>query len=245
MAEERQQETTQPTVEVTEEESSVDRLLGLVNMTKPTSAIDIEQFSDSDLDSEAGGRMAAAVRVFLDAVAKSRTVERVDKNMIDSYIAELDKKLGEQLNDILHQEKFQQLESAWRGLKFLVDRTNFRSNIKIEILDVSKDALRDDFEDVPEAVMSGLYRHVYSDEYDTPGGEPIAAMIANYNFDAKAPDIALLQNVSKVAAAAHCPFIAAAIHEIFGVDTVDKVPSIPDLTPIFETGQYTKWRSFR
>lgn len=74
MAEERQQETTQPT----EEESSVDRLLGLVKMTKPTSAIDIEQFSDSELDSEDGGRMAAAVRVFLDAVAKSRTVERVD-----------------------------------------------------------------------------------------------------------------------------------------------------------------------
>lgn len=246
MAEERQQEAGQPTVEVTEEESSVDRLLNLVNVTKPTSVVDIEQFSDSEAESEAGGRIAAAVRVFLDAVAQSsQIVERVDKNMIDFYIAELDRKLGEQLDEILHHEKLQQLESAWRGLKFLVDRTNFRSNIKIEILDISKDALREDFEYLSEVVQSGLYHHVYGEEYDTPGGEPIAAMIANYEFGASAPDIALLQNVSKVAAAAHCTFIAAASHRMFGVDRVDGISSIPDLENIFETGQYAKWRSFR
>jgi len=243
-----QEAREQAAAEETTELSAVDRLLGAVKVAKPTSEIDIAKFSEADAASEAGTSnvVAAAVRVFLDSVSKSsQAVDRVDKNLIDFYIAELDKKLGAQLDEILHAEKFQQLESAWRGLKFVVDRTNFRANIKLEILDVSKDMLRNDFEDVPEAVQSGLYQHVYKEEYDTPGGEPVGAIVANYDFDATAPDIALLQEVSKVAAAAHCPFLAAASHKMFSVDSVEDVPSVPDLEPIFEQGKYTKWRSFR
>lgn len=248
MAEERrqQEQVAEVTEETVQEASPVDRLLKLVKVEKPTSVVDIEQFSDSEAVSEAGDRITAAVRVFLDAVAKtSQKVDRIDQNLIDAHIAELDRKLGEQLDEVLHHEKFQQLESAWSGLHFLVDRTNFRSNIEVEILDVSKDALLEDFEDVPEPVLSGLYEHVYNQEYDTPGGNPISATIANYEFDASPQDIALMQNVSKVAAAAHCPFIAAASSKFFGMDTVDEVTAVPDLGAIFETAQYTKWRSFR
>ena len=101
-----------------------------------------------------------------------------------------------------------------------MDKTDFRQNVKIELLDLSKDDLRQDFEDAPEIIQSGLYQHTYTAEYDTPGGEPIAALISAYEFDASAQDVALLRNISKVSAAAHMPFIGSAGPEILpqGVD---------------------------
>ena len=78
-----------------------------------------------------------------------------------------------------------------------------------EILDVSKEDLRQDFEDAPELIQSGLYWHTYTAEYDTPGGEPIGSVISSYEFDASPQDVALLRNISKVSAAAHMPFIGS------------------------------------
>ena len=99
-----------------------------------------------------------------------------------------DSSFSEQMDEILHHPDFQSAESAWRGLRLLVDRTDFRENIKLEILSASKQDLLDDFEDSPELVQSGLYKHIYSAEYGQFGGEPVAALIANYFFDPSAPD---------------------------------------------------------
>src|SRR6185295_14835658 len=108
--------------------------------------------------------------------------QKADKKMVDGMIAELDTKLSRQLDEVLHAPAFQKLESAWRGLKLLVDRTDFRENVKINILNCSKEDLLTDFEDSPEIVKSGLYRTVYTGEYGQFGGEPYGAMIANYDF---------------------------------------------------------------
>lgn len=171
--------------------------------------------------------------------------EKVDKKIVDGMIAEIDKKLSVQIDEILHNEDVQKLESAWRGLKFVVDRTNFRENIKLEMLSVSKDDLLEDFEDSPEVVKSGLYKHAYSNEYGQFGGEPIAAIIANYDFGPGPQDIKLLQNAASVAAMAHAPFIAAAGPQFFGVDSMEELPRLKDLSSIFEGPQYAKWQSFR
>ena len=106
-------------------------------------------------------------------------------------IAEIDQKLSRSSTQILHNEEFQKLESAWRGLKFVVDRTDFRQNIKIEMLNVSKDDLLTDFEDSPEVVKSGLYKHVYTAEYGQFGGKPVGAIVANYDFGPGRQDVKL------------------------------------------------------
>lgn len=171
--------------------------------------------------------------------------EKVNKNLVDHMIAELDKKLSVQLDEILHNKDFQTLESSWRGLKFVVDKTNFRENIKLELLNVSKEDLLDDFEEAPEVVKSGLYKHVYTAEYGQFGGKPIGAMIANYDFGPSAPDIKLLQNVASVGAMAHSPFIAAAGPQFWGEEDFSKLPNFKDLKAIFEGPKYLKWQSFR
>jgi type VI secretion system protein ImpC len=178
-------------------------------------------------------------------VTPAHAGEKVHQSVVNEMIAEIDKKLSSQVDAILHHSDVQKLESAWRGLKFAIDRTNFRENIKMQILNVSKDDLLADFEDAPEITKSGLYKQVYTAEYGQFGGEPFGAMVANYEFSASSPDIALMQNVSAVGAMAHTPFIASAGPKFFGEDDFLKMPNLKDLHAIFEGPQYAKWNSFR
>ena len=170
---------------------------------------------------------------------------RVHQSVINQMISELDGRMSRQINEILHHPEVQKLESSWRGLKFLVDRTNFRENIKVEVLNVSKDDLLNDFEDSPEVVKSGLYKHVYTAEYGQFGGEPFGAMVANYEMTAHPQDIKLLQYAGSVSSMAHAPFIAAAGPKFFGEESFDSLPNLKDLKSIFEAPQYAKWRAFR
>ena len=171
--------------------------------------------------------------------------EKVNKAVVDQMIAAIDEKLSVQVDQILHHDDVQKLESAWRGLKYVVDKTNFRENIKLEMLSVSKDDLLEDFEDSPEVVKSGLYQHCYVAEYGQFGGNPIGAMIANYDFGPGPQDIKLLQYTASVAAMAHAPFIAAAGPQFFGIDDYQDLPGLKDLDSLFEGPTYTKWRGFR
>lgn len=178
-------------------------------------------------------------------VEPGKMVDKVTKAVVDQMIAGLDKKLSLQVDAILHTPEVQKIESAWRSLKFLVDRTDFRENIKIELLNVSKEDLLEDFEDAPEIPKSGLYKTVYTAEYGQFGGQPYAAMIGNYEFGPGPQDMKLLQNVASVAAMAHAPFISAAGPEFFGLDDFNGLPQLKDLKSTFEGPQYAKWQSFR
>ncbi|WP_341705894.1 type VI secretion system contractile sheath large subunit [Halopseudomonas sp.] len=171
--------------------------------------------------------------------------EPVKKALVDRMIAEIDSKLSRQVDSILHHPNFQQLESAWRGLKLLVDRTDFRENIRIELISASKQDLLDDFEDSPELVQSGLYKHVYTAEYGQFGGQPVGAMIANYQFGPGTQDIRLLQQVAGVASMAHAPFIAAAGPAFFGLDSFNGLPDLKDLQDHFDSPRFSKWQGFR
>lgn len=188
----------------------------------------------------------AGLQAFLEEMCKpERQGAKVSGNLVDEMIASIDERLSRQVDAILHNEDFKRLESSWRSLKFLVDRTDFRENIKVEVLNVSKQDLLDDFEDAPEVPKSGLYRRVYTAEYGQFGGQPYGAMVANYDFGPGPQDIKLLQYTAGVAAMAHAPFLAAAGMDFFGIESWDKLPNLKDLHSIFEMPQYTKWQSFR
>ncbi len=171
--------------------------------------------------------------------------EKVDRAFVDAMIAELDKKISKQVDCIVHHEEFQKLESAWRGLKFVVDRTDFRENIKVEVLNCSKSDLLTDFEDAPEITKSGLYKIAYTAEYGQFGGKPYGAIFSNYEMGPGPQDVALLQKTAAVSAMAHAPFFAAAGPQFFGTKDFLSLPNLKDLDALFEGPQYTKWRGFR
>ena len=187
----------------------------------------------------------AGLQAFLTELASASTTQKISGSLVDAMIAEIDARLSSQVNEILHNENFNKLESSWRSLKYLVDHTDFRQNIKLEFVNVSKEDLLADFEDSPEVVKSGLYKQVYTAEYGQFGGQPVGALIANYNFGPKPQDTKLLQYVASVSAMSHAPFIAAADKEFFGIDSWDQLPNLKDLHSVFEMPQYAKWRSFR
>jgi type VI secretion system protein ImpC len=186
------------------------------------------------------------VQAFIaELITPKREGEKVDKALVDALIAEIDVKLSKQVDEILHHPLFQRLESAWRGLKFVVDRTDFRENNKLELLNCSKEDLLADFEDSPEVPKSGLYKTVYSAEFGQFGGKPYGAIIANYDFGPGPQDIALLQKCASVATMAHAPFMAAAGPQFFGLKDFLNLPNLKDLKALFEGPQYTKYNSFR
>jgi type VI secretion system protein ImpC len=195
---------------------------------------------------EGYGVAKRGIEIFISEISKStEKVGKVDKALVDQLIASIDEKIGHQLDEILHNEKLQQLESAWRGLRLTIDRTNFRENIKMELLNVSKDDLLADFEDFPDITKSGLYRHCYITNYGQFGGEPVATMLGNYEFTPGSQDITLLRYISSVAAMSHAPFIASASPKFFGVETIEELPNLKDIKSIFESPVYAKWQGFR
>jgi type VI secretion system protein ImpC len=225
---EAQQETT---VEAEEELSLIDAILAETKIKPADEGYSVAR---------------QGVAAFISELLKpTREGVRVQSTVVDEMIAEVDRKISAQTDSVIHHEDFQKMESAWRGLKLVIDRTDFRENTIVEMMNVSKDDLLSDFEDSPEVVKSGLYKWIYSSEYGTLGGEPYGAMIANYNFGPGAQDIKLLQYVSSVGAMAHCPFIAAADPKFFGLEDFRRLPNLRDLSSIFDGPQYIKWNSFR
>lgn len=207
-------------------------LFDKINLSPVAELEGIDDFQSEVALSEASAekRVTASVSVFLELLNQSSCkVERLDRALLDMHIVALDAQISRQLDAVMHHPEFQRVESTWRGVKSLIDQTDFRKNVRIELLDISKQDLALDFDDAPEIAQSGLYLHTYTHEYDTPGGEPIAAAISNYDFDCSPQDVALLGNISRVSAAAHMPFIGAVGPAFFGKQTMEQVAAIKDI----------------
>ncbi|MDH5546867.1 MAG: type VI secretion system contractile sheath large subunit [Gammaproteobacteria bacterium] len=186
------------------------------------------------------------IEIFVDQIANAnRKVEKVDKELIDNLISLLDEKISKQLDEVMHNNSFQAVESAWRGLKMVVDRADFRENVKVNVLSVSKDDLLADFEDFPDITKSGLYKHVYTAGYGQFGGEPVGTMVGNYAFSPSSNDVKLLRYVSNVAAMSHAPFVGSVDPKFFGISDMQELPDLKDIKSIFESPVYAKWQGFR
>ncbi|NBA94153.1 type VI secretion system contractile sheath large subunit [Pseudomonas sp. R5(2019)] len=186
------------------------------------------------------------VAAFICEILKSDTREQpINKQLVDCMLTEIDDKLGKQMDAILHHPELQSLESAWRDLKGLVDRTNFRENIQIEYLHVTKEELLEDFESAADITRSGLYKHVYTAGYGQFGGNPIGCVVSNYTFGPSAPDIKLLGYVASVGAMAHAPFLGAAGPEMLNLDSLQDLPNLKEIKDIFEGPRFAKWRNLR
>mgnify|MGYP005986405595 CR=1 FL=1 len=192
------------------------------------------------------GVVKSGVGALIEELIKSDNQdEKVNKSIIDKMIAEIDEKISAQMDEILHHEQFQALESKWRGLYMLVERTDFRQNIQMEIINVSKEDLMEDFEDSLDITQSGLYKHVYTSGYGQFGGEPVGTIIADYQLSPSNVDIKFLNKVASISAMSHAPFIAAAGPKFFGLDSFEGLPDLKDMEDVMSSPQFAAWRGFR
>jgi type VI secretion system protein ImpC len=165
--------------------------------------------------------------------------------MINQRIAQIDHLLSLQLNAILHHPQFQQLESSWRGLRYLLDQSETGVNLKIKVLNASKKEVLRDLQRVPEFDQSQTFKKIYESEFGVFGGEPFGALIGDYYFGRGPEDIEFLERMSQVAAAAHAPFLSAASPELLNLEDYTQLDQPRDLAKIFDTTDYARWKGFR
>ncbi|KKO50640.1 EvpB family type VI secretion protein [Arsukibacterium sp. MJ3] len=171
-----------------------------------------------------------------------------NKNLTVTFneaINRLDSLISDQLSVIMHAEDFQKLEGSWRGLNHLVTNSETGGSLKIRMISMSKKELYKDLSKAVEFDQSQTFKKVYETEFGTPGGEPYGAIIGDYEFTNHPEDIETLTYMSNVSAAGFCPFLSSASPALFGFDEWTELSKPRDLEKIFESLEYTKWRSFR
>ena len=191
-------------------------------------------------------RAEALVRALVEQA--NRGTVTFDRNLprtIEKAIAELDRTISTQLNEIIHDPRFLKLEGTWRGLHYLVMNSETGVNLKIRLLNATKRELHRDLTRAVEFDQSLMFRKIYENEFGTPGGEPYGALIGDYEWTNHPEDIEALRLISNVSAAAFAPFISAAGAGMMGFDNWTELSRPRDLAKIFDTVEYTKWRGFR
>jgi type VI secretion system protein ImpC len=178
-----------------------------------------------------------------DAIAADQKHDVIQK--IQRQVAAIDQVIGQKVDAILHDKKFQKLEAAWRGLHYLVMNTETSTRLKLRVLCVDPVTIGKDLAQAADVDQSSLFKKVYEEEYGTYGGNPFSVLVADYEFGRNAPDIELLKNLSKVAAAAHTPLIAAASPALFDMESFTELGNPRDLAKVFESSELAAWRSFR
>jgi type VI secretion system protein ImpC len=189
-----------------------------------------------------------AVRTLAEqALVGTRVISDDAIQSIESIIAEIDRKLSEQINAILHHPDLQALEGAWRGLHHLVSKTETDEKLKIRVLNISKGDLAKTIKKFKGAAwdQSPLFKKLYEEEFGAPGGQPYGAIIGDYYFDHSPPDVEILKGMAQIAAAAHAPFLAAPSPSVMNMGSWQELGNPRDLTKIFQTAEYAAWNSFR
>ena len=160
------------------------------------------------------------VKEFVSQVLEGHmTLTRDAEASIQARIAQIDRLISLQLNEVLHYPAFQKLEGTWRGIKYLIDQSETSENLKIKVLNVSKRELLKDLQRAPEFDQSALFKKVYEEEFGVFGGAPFAALVGDYEFGRGPEDIELLERVAQVASAAHAPFLSAANSELLNLSS--------------------------
>ena len=222
MAEEKKAQSTEV------EESSVDALLGRLEDQQQKSAL----------------------KEFIERIGKDAKIERLNAALIDSYIAEIDEVMSAQMDEILHNEEFQAVESTWRGLEFLIQSTKFDKPVKFEVFDVTKEEIYDDLDEAASGEGyekdSALWEKIYWDAYDLVGGHPYTAIVSDFRFNNTPTDIGMLRHVSALSERAQLPFLGSISPQFFDHESFEGVMSDRFLDQrIAEDAKYTLWRSFR
>ena len=227
--------------------------------SKTESALAAVTFEGSDLASllkkefkpkseEAKSAVEAAVQTLAQqALGQTQLIGKDTVKSIEDMIAAIDKKLSDQINQILHHEDLQKLEGAWRGLHYMVNNTETDEELKIRVMNISKADLGKTLKRYKGTNwdQSPIFKKIYEEEYGQFGGEPFGCLVGDYHFDQSAPDVELLAEMSKVAAGAHAPFITGVSPTVMQMDSWQELANPRDLTKIFTTPEYAAWRSLR
>lgn len=166
---------------------------------------------------------------------------------LDALIGRIDAALSDQVNEIIHHPTFQEIESAWRGLEYLVTHSETDANLKLKVMNVGKMELYRELESYRGARwdQSPLFKEIYEAEFGQLGGQPYGALIGDYYFEKAPTDIALLRHLGKIASAAHCPFVASSGPALLDMESWNELSQPRDISTLLDTPDFAARNSLR
>jgi type VI secretion system protein ImpC len=227
------------------EKQSVSLRSAKLNMQTLTTALAEEFKPRSEV---AKNLVEDAIQVLAQEALRDQNIIQEDViKTIQAVIVGMDALLTKQINTIIHQPEFQRLEASWRGLHYLLSNSDTSSRLKVRVMNIGKQELRRSMRSYVGPIwdQSPLFKRIYEEEFGQFGGEPFGCLIGDYSFDHSLADIELLGAISKVAASAHCPFIAASSPEMMQMDSWAEIANPVDIEKIFTTPDYAAWNTLR
>lgn len=180
-------------------------------------------------------------------ISEAITISDDSMKTIESLIAEIDRKLSEQINEIIHHEEFRKIEGTWRGFHYLANNTETDEMLKIRVMNISKADYHKTLKKFKGTNwdQSPIFKKIYEEEYGQFGGEPYGCLVADYYFDHTPVDVEILRETAKICAASHTPFISGASPTLMQMGSWQELSNPRDLTKLFTTAEYASWRSLR
>lgn len=184
---------------------------------------------------------------------KERSAEKLQFIAQQAYLS-ISKLINRQLDAVLHHPDFKKLEASWRGLQYLTDiESDYdeQLTIKIKVLDISWRELGKDLNRAIEFDQSQIFKRIYGDEFDTPGGEPFGVLLGDYAITHRprlgysVSDVDVLKNMADVATAALCPFITGVEASLFGMNSLRELAYPVNVADIFKQHEYQQFNQLR
>ncbi len=231
--------------EAVQEEGVLGELLGSLGLGSASAEAGTDVLDAPDTFTE-GDMLFASLGILVNNMDKAKPEgERIRSTDIDACIAAIDQFLSKQVSAVMHHPSFQDCEAAWRSVEFLVRRTNFRKNVEIKLLDLTKDEILEDNEAALSLDQSDLFKRIYQQEYGILGGEPYATIVGNYEITNSGDDMNLLKHMGQIGCAAHAPYISSVGPKFFGVRTAEELDQIKNINRVLSTKKYAAWQEFR
>ena len=225
-----------------------DGATGAVETTTDSGFASLLQQRFRPANEEKGQAIEDAVSILCEQALQNKELVAQDTlRTIQSLIAAIDERISTQVNEVMHHEEFQKLESSWRGLHHLVTNTETDESLQIRVLPISKDEVRTTLRKFPGTSwdQSPLFKLIYEQEYGQLGGTPYSCLVGDYHFDHSPTDVETLTSFAKIASAAHAPFLSAANATVLGMDSYQELANPRDISAIFTTPEYAGWRALR
>ena len=212
--------------------------------------------SDNLLDAILSGKSADASAVKQKSATSSELSEFIGKivspHIIQTDLAEqenllmaVDEVISDLMRKILHHKEFLALESAWRGLYFLVMRTDTDTDLKIYLFDLNKEELSENLKSVNSLSDSVYYQWTLGESLENSLGEPWAIVCGNYEFKPNVDDIATLMRISQIGNASNTSFISQIGSDVLGIDSLADNPKLSDYNLSEDSAEWKLWNTLR
>lgn len=184
------------------------------------------------------------LKSFIKDIVRGHIIQ-TDEAEQSKLLAIVDEATSELMRQILHHPHFQALEAAWRGLYFVVRHTETSNDLKLFLMDISKQEVADDLKSVSDLTDSTLFRKVVVERKDSMGGEPWALICGNYEFDLTVESVATLIRLAKIGNTQTAPFISQIKPQMLGINSIAETPSDSNWNLLDDSAEGKLWTMLR